>query len=82
MSDIPETYIGNAEAEMILLRHRHEAAQRIADKLGVSVGRVFVEWRDAEINQKKWMETLSALGYKAGDDPLDFLRRVNKSENS
>jgi len=70
-------WLGPEEARRAEMRRRGEAAQRIADKLGVSVDRVYAEWRRAEVAQKEWMRTLDALGYKPGDDPVAFLRRIN-----
>lgn len=72
--------VGRGEWEAIKLRARYQAAQEVATKLGVSVGRVFVEWRRAEQEQLEWMRTLNALGYKPGEDPLAFLRRVNAAD--
>lgn len=70
----------NAETEMTVLKERHKAAQQIASKLGVSVGRVFMEWRAAENRQRQWLKDLDSLGFKPGEDLLTFLRRVNAAE--
>ena len=65
--------------EMLMesIRRRNKAAQEIADRLGISIGRVFAEWRAAEERQRQWMRSLDAMGYKPGDDPVAFLRGIN-----
>jgi hypothetical protein len=79
-------FLGRGEVEMLVLRRRHEAARQIASRLGVSVQEVFMEWRLAQERQRQWMKALDALGYKSGEDPAAFLRRVNamdaKANNS
>jgi hypothetical protein len=72
-------WVGPEEARRSEMRRRGETAQRIADKLGVSVDRVYAEWRRAGREQIEWAKALAALGYKPGDDPVAFLRRVNAS---
>lgn len=52
-------------------------AQRIADRLSVTVGTVLTEWQSAQVRQREWMNTLSSLGYKSGDCPKEFLKRIN-----
>jgi hypothetical protein len=68
--------------EMESIRRRREAAQSIANRLGVTVGKVLLEWRKSEERQKQWMQTLKALGYRQGEDPKDFLHRINNPGNS
>jgi hypothetical protein len=65
------------EGHQDFLRVRTARAQQIADRLGVSIDRVFAEWRKSEEECKKWLKMLAESGYKPGDCPLEYLKRTN-----
>ena len=79
MTTLPQSRNPQVNFEMETIRRRQEAAQKVADKLGVTVGRVLVEWRESEERQKKWSRTLVGLGYKPAESPKDFLHRINST---
>ena len=38
---------------------------------------MFAEWRKSEEECKKWLKMLAESGYKPGDCPLEYLKRIN-----
>jgi hypothetical protein len=42
---------------------------------------VYAEWSIASERQKKWFETLNALGHQPNEDPYTFFKRINSMTN-
>lgn len=72
-------WVGPEEERRAQMRWRRERMQAAADKMGISLIEYSARITEAGRALRKWHEALNLLGYKAGEDPVAFLRRVNDS---
>lgn len=66
------------EAYKEWLSLRTASMERRAREMGVPVYQLNDRYNQKNQEQARWHQTASFLGYREGEGPVEFLRRINK----